>query len=162
MGNLTYSNPSYRTSTQEVKIEAIPKPAMYNQLCYKKEVKIQVYSQGGCLFVCVCFWRGEGYAPVAWMDQWGMPGSPIYHFGSHSEQKKWMWFGFLDRCRLSEGPAWGTSVRARLESRFQKVWVWKHGSVRLPARRYFTRLIGVSSFSHHSPAVRPRWSTPDA
>lgn len=39
MGNLTYSNPSYRTSTQEVKIEAIPKPAMYNQLCYKKEVK---------------------------------------------------------------------------------------------------------------------------
>lgn len=37
MGNLTYSNPSYRTSTQEVKIEAVPKPAMYNQLCYKKE-----------------------------------------------------------------------------------------------------------------------------
>lgn len=37
MGNLTYSNPSYRTSTQEVKIEAAPKPAMYNQLCYKKE-----------------------------------------------------------------------------------------------------------------------------
>lgn len=37
MGNLTYSNPSYRTSTQEVKIEATPKPAMYNQLCYKKE-----------------------------------------------------------------------------------------------------------------------------
>lgn len=43
MGNLTYSNPSYRTSTQEVKIEAIPKPAMYNQLCYKKEVKITIY-----------------------------------------------------------------------------------------------------------------------
>lgn len=43
MGNLTYSNPSYRTSTQEVKIEAIPKPAMYNQLCYKKEVKIKIY-----------------------------------------------------------------------------------------------------------------------
>lgn len=38
MGNLTYSNPSYRTSTQEVKLEAAPKPAMYNQLCYKKEV----------------------------------------------------------------------------------------------------------------------------
>ncbi|XP_008541367.2 low-density lipoprotein receptor-related protein 4 [Equus przewalskii] len=37
LGNLTYSNPSYRTSTQEVKIEAIPTPAMYNQLCYKKE-----------------------------------------------------------------------------------------------------------------------------
>uniref|UniRef100_A0A663ELE7 Low-density lipoprotein receptor-related protein 4 n=1 Tax=Aquila chrysaetos chrysaetos TaxID=223781 RepID=A0A663ELE7_AQUCH len=37
LGNLTYSNPSYRTSTQEVKIEAIPKPTMYNQLCYKKE-----------------------------------------------------------------------------------------------------------------------------
>lgn len=37
MGNLTYSNPSYRTSTQEVKIEAVPKPAIYNQLCYKKE-----------------------------------------------------------------------------------------------------------------------------
>lgn len=37
MGNLTYSNPSYRTSTQEVKIEAVPKPTMYNQLCYKKE-----------------------------------------------------------------------------------------------------------------------------
>lgn len=45
MGNLTYSNPSYRTSTQEVKIEAIPKPAMYNQLCYKKEVKIKIYIQ---------------------------------------------------------------------------------------------------------------------
>lgn len=50
MGNLTYSNPSYRTSTQEVKIEAIPKPAMYNQLCYKKEVKIKIYIQGGVLF----------------------------------------------------------------------------------------------------------------
>lgn len=37
LGNLTYSNPSYRTSTQEVKIETIPKPTMYNQLCYKKE-----------------------------------------------------------------------------------------------------------------------------
>lgn len=37
LGNLTYSNPSYRTSTQEVKIERIPKPTMYNQLCYKKE-----------------------------------------------------------------------------------------------------------------------------
>ncbi|KAM6444695.1 low-density lipoprotein receptor-related protein 4 [Rhynochetos jubatus] len=37
LGNLTYSNPSYRTSTQEVKIEAVPKPTMYNQLCYKKE-----------------------------------------------------------------------------------------------------------------------------
>ena len=41
MGNLTYSNPSYRTSTQEVKIEATPKPAMYNQLCYKKEVNMK-------------------------------------------------------------------------------------------------------------------------
>lgn len=41
MGNLTYSNPSYRTSTQEVKIEAVPKPAMYNQLCYKKEVTVE-------------------------------------------------------------------------------------------------------------------------
>jgi hypothetical protein len=29
-----------------VKIEAIPKPAMYNQLCYKKEVKIKIYIQG--------------------------------------------------------------------------------------------------------------------
>ncbi|CAO2579869.1 Low-density lipoprotein receptor-related protein 4 [Lemmus lemmus] len=38
LGNLTYSNPSYRTSTQEVKIEAAPKPTMYNQLCYKKEL----------------------------------------------------------------------------------------------------------------------------
>uniref|UniRef100_A0A8C8RFF6 Low-density lipoprotein receptor-related protein 4 n=1 Tax=Pelusios castaneus TaxID=367368 RepID=A0A8C8RFF6_9SAUR len=37
LGNLTYSNPSYRTSTQEVKIETIPKLALYNQLCYKKE-----------------------------------------------------------------------------------------------------------------------------
>ena len=41
MGNLTHSNPSYRTSTQEVKIEATPKPAMYNQLCYKKEVSVK-------------------------------------------------------------------------------------------------------------------------
>lgn len=37
LGNLTYSNPSYRTSTQEVKIETIPKLTLYNQLCYKKE-----------------------------------------------------------------------------------------------------------------------------
>uniref|UniRef100_A0A8D0BEN1 Low-density lipoprotein receptor-related protein 4 n=1 Tax=Salvator merianae TaxID=96440 RepID=A0A8D0BEN1_SALMN len=37
LSNLTYSNPSYRTSTQEVKIETGPKPTMYNQLCYKKE-----------------------------------------------------------------------------------------------------------------------------
>ncbi|KAM3856102.1 low-density lipoprotein receptor-related protein 4 [Vipera latastei] len=37
LSNLTYSNPSYRTSTQEVKIETIPKPAIYNQLCFKKE-----------------------------------------------------------------------------------------------------------------------------
>lgn len=52
MGNLTYSNPSYRTSTQEVKIEAIPKPAMYNQLCYKKEVKINISIEGVfCLVV---------------------------------------------------------------------------------------------------------------
>lgn len=39
MSNLTYSNPSYRTSTQEVKIEASQKPPIYNQLRYKKEVR---------------------------------------------------------------------------------------------------------------------------
>lgn len=38
MSNLTYSNPSYRTSTQEVKIETSQKPPIYNQLRYKKEV----------------------------------------------------------------------------------------------------------------------------
>lgn len=38
MSNLTYSNPSYRTSTQEVKIETLQKPPIYNQLRYKKEV----------------------------------------------------------------------------------------------------------------------------
>ncbi|CAB1318240.1 unnamed protein product, partial [Coregonus sp. 'balchen'] len=37
VSNLTYSNPSYRTSTQEVKIETSQKPAIYNQLRYKKE-----------------------------------------------------------------------------------------------------------------------------
>lgn len=37
VSNLTYSNPSYRTSTQEVKIETVQKPALYNQLRYKKE-----------------------------------------------------------------------------------------------------------------------------
>uniref|UniRef100_A0AAX7SHF4 Low-density lipoprotein receptor-related protein 4 n=1 Tax=Astatotilapia calliptera TaxID=8154 RepID=A0AAX7SHF4_ASTCA len=37
VSNLTYSNPSYRTSTQEVKIEASQKPPIYNQLRYKKE-----------------------------------------------------------------------------------------------------------------------------
>uniref|UniRef100_A0A8C1TDN1 Low density lipoprotein receptor-related protein 4 n=1 Tax=Cyprinus carpio TaxID=7962 RepID=A0A8C1TDN1_CYPCA len=37
VSNLTYSNPSYRTSTQEVKIETAPKPAINNQLRYKKE-----------------------------------------------------------------------------------------------------------------------------
>uniref|UniRef100_A0AAY4CI19 Low-density lipoprotein receptor-related protein 4 n=1 Tax=Denticeps clupeoides TaxID=299321 RepID=A0AAY4CI19_9TELE len=39
VSNLTYSNPSYRTSTQEVKIEAAQKPPIYNQLRYKKEVR---------------------------------------------------------------------------------------------------------------------------
>uniref|UniRef100_A0A3Q2WR41 Low density lipoprotein receptor-related protein 4 n=1 Tax=Haplochromis burtoni TaxID=8153 RepID=A0A3Q2WR41_HAPBU len=39
VSNLTYSNPSYRTSTQEVKIEASQKPPIYNQLRYKKEVQ---------------------------------------------------------------------------------------------------------------------------
>lgn len=38
VSNLTYSNPSYRTSTQEVKIETAQKPAINNQLRYKKEV----------------------------------------------------------------------------------------------------------------------------
>uniref|UniRef100_A0A3B1J6C8 Low density lipoprotein receptor-related protein 4 n=1 Tax=Astyanax mexicanus TaxID=7994 RepID=A0A3B1J6C8_ASTMX len=37
VSNLTYSNPSYRTSTQEVKIETAQKPPIYNQLRYKKE-----------------------------------------------------------------------------------------------------------------------------
>ncbi|XP_043938468.1 low-density lipoprotein receptor-related protein 4 isoform X2 [Protopterus annectens] len=37
VSNLTYSNPSYRTSTQEVKIETFQKPTIYNQLRYKKE-----------------------------------------------------------------------------------------------------------------------------
>ncbi|XP_072320955.1 low-density lipoprotein receptor-related protein 4 isoform X2 [Eucyclogobius newberryi] len=37
VSNLTYSNPSYRTSTQEVKIEASQKPPIYNQLRYKRE-----------------------------------------------------------------------------------------------------------------------------
>ncbi|TNN50323.1 Low-density lipoprotein receptor-related protein 4 [Liparis tanakae] len=41
VSNLTYSNPSYRTSTQEVKIEASQKPPIYNQLRYKKEVTRQ-------------------------------------------------------------------------------------------------------------------------
>ncbi|KAI2662129.1 Low-density lipoprotein receptor-related protein 4 [Labeo rohita] len=39
VSNLTYSNPSYRTSTQEVKIETAQKPAINNQLRYKKEVQ---------------------------------------------------------------------------------------------------------------------------
>ncbi|XP_056113822.1 low-density lipoprotein receptor-related protein 4 isoform X1 [Rhinichthys klamathensis goyatoka] len=39
VSNLTYSNPSYRTSTQEVKIETAQKPAIHNQLRYKKEVQ---------------------------------------------------------------------------------------------------------------------------
>ncbi|XP_028649665.2 low-density lipoprotein receptor-related protein 4 isoform X1 [Erpetoichthys calabaricus] len=37
VSNLTYSNPSYRTSTQEVKIETVQKSPIYNQLRYKKE-----------------------------------------------------------------------------------------------------------------------------
>uniref|UniRef100_A0A670J4S2 Low-density lipoprotein receptor-related protein 4 n=1 Tax=Podarcis muralis TaxID=64176 RepID=A0A670J4S2_PODMU len=45
LGNLTYSNPSYRTSTQEVKIETVPKPAMYNQLCYKEAGPDHSYSK---------------------------------------------------------------------------------------------------------------------
>lgn len=43
VSNLTYSNPSYRTSTQEVKIETSQKPPIYNQLRYKKEVTTQAY-----------------------------------------------------------------------------------------------------------------------
>ncbi|XP_057187146.1 low-density lipoprotein receptor-related protein 4 isoform X1 [Triplophysa rosa] len=40
VSNLTYSNPSYRTSTQEVKIETnAQKPCINNQLRYKKEVQ---------------------------------------------------------------------------------------------------------------------------
>ncbi|KAA0723842.1 Low-density lipoprotein receptor-related protein 4 [Triplophysa tibetana] len=40
VSNLTYSNPSYRTSTQEVKIETnAQKPSINNQLRYKKEVQ---------------------------------------------------------------------------------------------------------------------------
>lgn len=42
VSNLTYSNPSYRTSTQEVKIETSQKPPIYNQLRYKKEVTDRV------------------------------------------------------------------------------------------------------------------------
>lgn len=42
VSNLTYSNPSYRTSTQEVKIETMQKPPIYNQLRYKKEVCVQL------------------------------------------------------------------------------------------------------------------------
>lgn len=45
VSNLTYSNPSYRTSTQEVKIEASQKPPIYNQLRYKKEVNPTVYTE---------------------------------------------------------------------------------------------------------------------
>lgn len=44
VSNLTYSNPSYRTSTQEVKIEASQKPPIYNQLRYKKEVNPNLYA----------------------------------------------------------------------------------------------------------------------
>lgn len=44
VSNLTYSNPSYRTSTQEVKIETAQKPAINNQLRYKKEVLFIVLS----------------------------------------------------------------------------------------------------------------------
>lgn len=79
MGNLTYSNPSYRTSTQEVKIEAIPKPAMYNQLCYKKEVKIKIYIQGGCLFVFFSFfWEGKNMFQLPeWISEgcWVVPST---------------------------------------------------------------------------------------
>ncbi len=42
VSNLTYSNPSYRTSTQEVKIETAQKPAVNNQLRFKKEVLLIV------------------------------------------------------------------------------------------------------------------------
>ncbi|XP_072448783.1 low-density lipoprotein receptor-related protein 4 isoform X1 [Chiloscyllium punctatum] len=47
VSNLTYSNPSYRTSTQEVKIETVQKPAIYNQLRYQKETASDnSYSKG--------------------------------------------------------------------------------------------------------------------
>lgn len=50
VSNLTYSNPSYRTSTQEVKIEASQKPPIYNQLRYKKEVTVWTPKWKGQMF----------------------------------------------------------------------------------------------------------------
>lgn len=60
VSNLTYSNPSYRTSTQEVKIEASQKPPIYNQLRYKKEVTDGLEVQQ-LLFFFVCLFN-------RWMD----------------------------------------------------------------------------------------------
>lgn len=51
VSNLTYSNPSYRTSTQEVKIETAQKPTINNQLRYKKEV----------LFIVLSFFTVENF-----------------------------------------------------------------------------------------------------
>uniref|UniRef100_A0A673NGJ6 Low density lipoprotein receptor-related protein 4 n=1 Tax=Sinocyclocheilus rhinocerous TaxID=307959 RepID=A0A673NGJ6_9TELE len=57
VSNLTYSNPSYRTSTQEVKIETAQKPAINNQLRYKKEV----------LFIVLVF---EDFAKESFRLKW--------------------------------------------------------------------------------------------
>lgn len=51
VSNLTYSNPSYRTSTQEVKIETAQKPPIYNQLRYKKEVGLLVDIKAGLVLL---------------------------------------------------------------------------------------------------------------
>uniref|UniRef100_A0AAY4CHR9 Low-density lipoprotein receptor-related protein 4 n=1 Tax=Denticeps clupeoides TaxID=299321 RepID=A0AAY4CHR9_9TELE len=67
VSNLTYSNPSYRTSTQEVKIEAAQKPPIYNQLRYKKEGVVDTsYTKEKIRIVeGVCLLSGE---ELYWQD----------------------------------------------------------------------------------------------
>ncbi|KAI5101925.1 low-density lipoprotein receptor-related protein 4 isoform X1 [Silurus meridionalis] len=59
VSNLTYSNPSYRTSTQEVKIETAQKPPIYNQLRYKKEQEGSYTNEKIRIVEGVCLLSGE-------------------------------------------------------------------------------------------------------
>ena len=137
-GSLTYTNPSYRTSTQEVKIEATPKPAMCNQLCYKKEVNMK-----SCIWEFVSGGAGGLRSGCLSRKAAGTDAGWSWHLGSDSEQKNGEWFGFLERSAACEGPAWGALVGAKARKRIpgtslvvqclgphlptRRVWVWSLG-----------------------------------
>ena len=91
VSNLTYSNPSYRTSTQEVKIEASQKPPIYNQLRYKKEVSTLVLvSKSTPLTRDIFLFNGGRNLRWIHPDLWWMSHS-LFHRCFRSFQKYVQW-----------------------------------------------------------------------